>query len=215
MISMVNVTKRYRTRNGSLTVLDDVNMDFPFGVNIGVLGGNGAGKSTLLRLLGGAEEPTKGKIFRQGTISWPIGFQGGLQRSLTAFDNIRFISRIFDKDLAHVVKFVEDFTELGDRLATPVGTYSSGMRAKLAFAVSMAIDFDYYLIDELTAVGDARFRAKCAKEFERRRKKSTIIIVSHNISTVKQYSEIILILNKGRFEKYDDVEEGLARYQQL
>jgi len=215
MIILQNVIKRYRSKRGFLNVIDDVSTTFPRGVNVGVLGGNGAGKSTLLRLLGGAEYPTKGKVVRQGTVSWPIGFSGGFQRSLTGMDNIRFISRIYNKNVDKMAEYVYDFSKLGDRLEMPVGTYSSGMRAKLAFALSMAIDFDFYLIDELTAVGDASFKKKCQMEFAKRRERATVIIVSHSTNTVKAYCDMVMILNNGKLTPYDDIDEGIEIYESM
>lgn len=215
MIILDNVTKRYKAKRGFNYVLDDVSLTFPHGTNVGVLGGNGAGKSTLLRLLGGAEYPTKGRVLRESTVSWPIGFSGGFQSSLTGIDNIRFISRIYEKNFKDISKFVYEFSELGVRLEMPINTYSSGMRAKLAFALSMAIDFDFYLIDELTAVGDARFQKKCRDEFAKRRERSTLIIVSHSTTTVKHYSDVVMILDKGKLTTYDDIDEGISIYQQM
>lgn len=215
MISLVNVTKRYKGKRGYNYVIDDISLDFPRGVNVGIVGGNGAGKSTFLRLLGGAEEPTRGKVYRHGTVSWPLGFGGVFQGSLSGINNVRFIARIYNKDLRKVIKFVREFTELGERLEMPVSTFSSGMRAKFNFAISMAIDFDFYLIDELTAVGDSSFRNKCKMEFDKRRERSTIIIVSHQTGTIRQYCDIVMILKDGKLTPYADIEEGIKTYEGL
>ena len=161
MIELTDITKVYRTRRGVHTVLDGVNLIIHPGDKIGIIGRNGAGKSTLIRLLSGAESPTSGQIYRDMSISWPLAFSGAFQGSLTGMDNLRFICRIYDVDIDYVKAFTEDFSELGQYLYEPVKRYSSGMKARLAFALSLAVEFDCYLIDEVIAVGDSRFSAKC------------------------------------------------------
>jgi capsular polysaccharide transport system ATP-binding protein len=215
MIKAENIVKRYKTTNGFKTVLDDVSFELPLGPNVGFLGLNGAGKSTLLRILGGAEVPSSGRIVRQGTVSWPIGFSGGFQGSMSGYDNLRFICRVYNADRQKVVDFVQDFSDLGEYLFMPVSSYSSGMRAKLAFGISMAINFDYYLVDEVTAVGDATFRRKCQQEFERRSERSTLVIVSHNKNTIQAYCEKIFVLHGGKLAEFDNVEEGIEFYEEL
>lgn len=214
MIELVSLCKSYRTNKGMRPVLNNINMKFPQGRNIGILGRNGAGKSTLLRLIGGAELPTSGKIVRQGSISWPIGFSGGFHGSLTGRENLRFICRIYDADIQKVSAFVEEFAELGDYMEMPLSTYSSGMRSKLAFGLSMAIDFNYYLIDELTAVGDAWFKKKCNDEFARRKNRATLLVVSHNINTIKQHCESAAVLNNGTLEMFECLDDAMEFYQQ-
>ncbi len=215
MIDVRNLTKRYKTKRGFKYVLNDVSFSLPMGQNVGFLGRNGAGKSTLLRIIGGAEDPTSGKVFRYGTVSWPIGFAGGFQGSLTGIDNIKFISRIFGRDYKDVFDFVDDFSELGEYLEMPVGTYSSGMRAKLAFGLSMAIDFNYYLIDELTAVGDSTFRDKSRKEFLKRRERSTLIVVSHSEKTIEEYCDVVKLVYDGNVYSFDSMEDGMKAYREL
>lgn len=215
MIEARNLTKRYKTKSKYNVVLDNVSFKIPMGRNIGFLGRNGAGKSTLLRILSGVELPTSGQVLREGTISWPIGFSGGFQSSMTGYDNIRFICRIYGVELGQVVDFVNDFSELGDYMDMPVISYSAGMRAKLAFGISMAIDFNYYLIDEVTAVGDASFKAKSEAEFNKRKEKSTLIVVSHNAATIKTMCDGVVVLDKGKLIEFDDIDEGLRYYTQL
>ncbi len=164
MISIRNVSKQYRTNNGWKTILKDINFELKKGEKVGILGRNGAGKSTLIRLMSGVEPPTTGTIERQMSISWPLAFSGAFQGSLTGMDNLRFVSRIYDADFDYVKSFTEEFSELGEYLYEPVKSYSSGMKARLAFALSLSIEFDCYLIDEVIAVGDARFAAKCKHE---------------------------------------------------
>ncbi|NJC88966.1 MAG: ABC transporter ATP-binding protein [Desulfuromonas sp.] len=215
MIELRELCKNYRTNKGTKVVLDHVNAVFPRGQNIGVLGRNGAGKSTLLRLIGGAELPTSGQILRRASISWPIGFSGGFHGSLTGRENLRFIARIYAADIPKVTAFVEEFTELGEYMDMPVNTYSSGMKAKLAFGLSMAIDFDYYLIDEVTAVGDEGFKAKSKAEFARRRDHSTLIVVSHSVATIREYCSIAAVLDKGKLFMHDDINSAIAHYHDI
>ena len=131
---------------------------------VGFLGRNGAGKSTLIRLIGGVEAPTSGEVVRTSSVSWPIAFGGAFQSSLSGMDNLRFIARIYNADVDYVSDYVRDFAELGEYIYEPIKKYSAGMRARLAFALSMAIEFDCFLIDEVIAVGDSRFQEKCKTE---------------------------------------------------
>src|SRR5690606_10305876 len=163
MIELRNVTKSYTTLHGPNVVLDDISIALPPRENIGILGRNGAGKSTLLRIIGGAEMPDEGEIIRHGKVSWPIGFAGGFNSSLTGEENCRFIARIYSQDVDRVVDEAREFAEIGDYFYMPIRTYSSGMRARLAFGVSMTMDFDCYLVDEVTAVGDRNFKDKCKR----------------------------------------------------
>lgn len=215
MIDVKNVTKRYKIRSGFKYVLNNVSFSIPMGKNLGVLGRNGSGKSTLLRIIAGAEFPTSGKVLRYGTVSWPIGFTGGFQGSLTGVDTVKFISRIFGRDYHEIMQFVLDFSELGEYIRMPIASYSSGMRAKLGFGLSMAIDFNYYLIDEVTAVGDSAFRKKAHREFMRRKEKSTLVIVSHNVSTIMQYCEEVKVVTDGNVYSFDSLKEGLKAYKKL
>jgi capsular polysaccharide transport system ATP-binding protein len=215
MIELRNLTKKYRTSKGVHTVFSDINFCIPPGHNMGVLGSNGAGKSTLLRLIAGAELPTSGEVVRKASISWPIGFSGGFHGSLSGRENLRFVCRIYNSDIKRVADFVDEFAELGPYMDMPINTYSSGMKAKLAFGLSMAIDFNYYLIDEVTAVGDSRFKRKSKEEFERRKNRSTLIVVSHSTATIREHCESAAVLNDGQLTVYDDVEEAIALYESL
>ena len=207
MIEIRDVTKAYRTQAGEHVVLDRINATFESNVNVGILGVNCAGKSTLLRLLGGAEHPDAGKIIRHGRVSWPIGFSGGFNASLSGEENCRFVARIYGADVDEIVEFTRGFAEIGHYFAMPVRTYSSGMRARLAFGLSMAIDFDTYLVDEVTAVGDANFQKKCRAAFEERSERSSVIMVSHSISTIRSYADRYALLRRGRLTFYDDLDE--------
>lgn len=212
MISLQKVHKEYPTKSGRKVVLKKVSYDFLPGVNVGVLGRNGAGKSTMLKIIGGSLSPDRGRVVREGKISWPIGFSGGFNMKVTGRDNLRFICRLYDEDYRSVVSFVEDFAELGTYLDMPVHTYSSGMRAKLAFGISMAFEFEYYLIDELTAVGDAVFKKKSQAFFAERRKKATLIVVSHNMATITSLCDKMLVLHEGVLHDFGDNEQARNFY---
>lgn len=176
------------------------------GQKVGILGKNGAGKSTLIRLLSGVEPPTSGKITRKMSISWPLGFSGAFQGSLTGMDNLRFIARIYNADIDYVKRFTEEFSELGKYLYEPVRTYSSGMKARLAFALSLSIEFDCYLIDEIIAVGDARFADKCKYELFEKRKDRSLILVSHSPNAIREYCDNAMVLHNGIMHHFNSID---------
>lgn len=212
MISVKNVSKRYHTRSGWKTVLQDINFELKKGEKIGILGRNGSGKSTLIRLMSGVEPPTSGEIDRQMSISWPLAFSGAFQGSLTGMDNLRFISRIYGTDLEYMQHFTEEFSELGDYLYEPVKKYSSGMKARLAFAISLSVEFDCYLIDEVIAVGDNRFTAKCKYELFEKRKDRSIILVSHSLAAIKEYCDNAMVLDNGIMHKFENMDQAYQFY---
>lgn len=212
MISIRNVSKRYRTNSGWRTVLKDINFELKKGEKVGILGRNGAGKSTLIRLMSGVEPPTTGTIERQMSISWPLAFSGAFQGSLTGMDNLRFVSRIYDADFDYVKSFTEEFSELGEYLYEPVKIYSSGMKARLAFALSLSIEFDCYLIDEVIAVGDARFAAKCKHELFEKRKDRSLILVSHSPASIKEYCDSAMVLEEGIMHTFDSIDNAYNFY---
>ena len=215
MISLVDVSKYYSTPKGRKYILKDVSVQFPPGKNVGILGRNGMGKSTLLRLLGGIDFPNTGDIHVDGRISWPMGLGGGMQGSLTGRDNARFVCRIFgdnEREVERKIKFIHEFSELGDYFDMPVKTYSSGMRARLTFATSMAFDFDIYLIDELTAVGDKRFKEKSKEALNEKKDKASFIKVSHNMNELRQECEVGIYLSEGKMHVFDDINEAIAAY---
>lgn len=185
------------------------------GEKIGILGRNGAGKSTLIRLISGVEPPTTGEIKRTMSISWPLAFSGAFQGSLTGMDNLRFICRIYNVDIDYVKNFTEEFSELGQYLYEPVKRYSSGMKARLAFALSLAVEFDCYLIDEVIAVGDSRFADKCKYELFEKRKDRSIILVSHSHSAMKQYCDNAMVLEKGHMHQFEDMDKAYEYYNSL
>lgn len=213
MIELQSVTKTYATLGAPHVVLDRLSFHFPDRVSVGILGRNGAGKSTLLRILGGAELPDAGRVVRSGRVSWPIGFAGGFNGSLTGEENCRFVARIYGADLDGVVEYARSFADIGNYFHMPVRTYSSGMRARLAFGLSMAIDFDTYLVDEVTAVGDSTFQDKCKREFAARRERSSVIIVSHQIQTIRDYCDIFCVLREGRLYAFEKIKEAARAYK--
>jgi capsular polysaccharide transport system ATP-binding protein len=213
VIRLEQVSKVYSTRAGERTVLDAVDLTVRRGQKLGILGRNGAGKSTLIRLMSGAELPTRGEIHREMSISWPLAFGGGFQGSLTGLDNLRFICRIYDAPIAPAIEFVREFSELGNYLNEPVRQYSSGMRARLAFAVSMAVEFDCFLIDEIVAVGDSRFHRRCHDELFVKRKDCAMIIVSHHAAYVREHCERSAVLVDGRLHSFDDLSDAFAFYE--
>jgi capsular polysaccharide transport system ATP-binding protein len=215
MIMLDGVTKVYRTRAGRKTVLRDVDAVFQSGHNFGILGVNGAGKSTLIRLLAGSEAPDRGTITRYARVSFPLGFGGTFHGALSGRENVAFIARIYGARIRSTIDYVEAFSELGDYFRMPVNTYSAGMRARLAFGICLAIDFDVYLIDEVTEIGDQRFRRKCAEAFRERMLRSDIILVTHNPQTMRQYCDRGAVLANGDLTLYDDVGTALERYHRL
>jgi capsular polysaccharide transport system ATP-binding protein len=215
MITLEGVSKVYRTRSGRRTVLDNVSVTFESGQNFGVLGVNGAGKSTLIRLIAGSETPDFGVVRRYARVSFPLGFGGTFHGALSGRENVAFIARIYGAGMRSVLHYVEEFSELGEYLHMPVNTYSAGMRARLAFATCLALDFDLYLIDEVTEVGDQRFRQKCAEAFRERMQRSDIILVTHNIHTLRQYCDRGAILANGELALFDDIDTALGRYHRM
>lgn len=214
MIVLKEVTKVYETRQGKRLVLDNVNLCVEKGEKIGILGRNGAGKSTLIRLMSGAELPTSGQVRRDMSISWPLAFGGAFQGSLSGLDNLRFICRVYDVPFGPAAAFVEDFSELGNYLREPVKKYSSGMRARLAFAISMAVEFDCFLIDEIVAVGDSRFHEKCRVELFEKRRDRAMIIVSHSPEYVREHCEHAAVLSRGNLHRFDKVEDAFCFYEE-
>ena len=209
MIHMQNVWKRYPVRSGHIDVLKGIDLRVERGEKLGIMGGNGAGKSTLIRLISGIELPTSGIIERDMQISWPLAFDGAFQGTLTGIDNVKFICRVYGAKYEDVIGYVEEFSQLGRFLREPVKIYSSGMRARLAFAISLMIDFDCYLIDEVVAVGDARFQKRSQRELFENRSDRAIILVSHDIDYMRNHCDRAAVLDAGHMRFFDDVEEAI------
>ncbi|MDI1307902.1 MAG: ABC transporter ATP-binding protein [Methylotenera sp.] len=214
MISIESITKSYPTRDGSVTILNGVDLTIKQGEKVGILGRNGAGKSTLIRLISGAEMPTSGVIRREMNVSWPLAFGGAFQGALTGLDNLRFICRVYGVSTEEKIDFVQDFSELGRYFREPIKNYSAGMRARLAFAISMAIEFDCFLIDEVIAVGDARFHDKCQHELFEKRKDRAMIMVSHEAHNIREHCDRACVLHQGKLVPFDDVDDAYNFYNE-
>lgn len=217
MIIVEDVYKRYQTDHGfSQWILKGVNLTIPPKLSVGLVGRNGAGKSTLLRLIGGADQPSKGRIERHCSVSWQMGFGGGLQGSLTGRQNAKFVCRIHghEIDISEKIAYVEEFSELKAYFDEPVRTYSAGMRSRLQFALSLAIDFDVYISDEVTAAGDVIFRKKAAAAFKKLADHASLIMVSHGEGTLRQFCEAGIWLDKGKAYWFDDINDALKAYKE-
>ena len=212
MIELRDVSKAYRLKGIRKQVLDRVSLRFPADRNVAIMGPNGSGKSTLMRLLAGAEQPDEGQVIRNVSVSWPLGFSGGFNGSMTGIENIRFIARVYGADSEAVIDRVTDFAELGPSLRLPVKTYSSGMKARLAFGMSMAIDFQCYLIDEVIAVGDENFRRKSQAMFRGKLSQSRIVMVSHSAAQIREYCQGGFLLSGGSVRYFDEVDDLITAY---
>lgn len=213
MIEFRNLTKRFITNGQVKTVVEDLSLHIPEQRSLGLLGRNGAGKSTLLRMVAGSSEPTSGEIISQGLVSWPVGFAGSFHGDLTGLQNCRFVARIYGVDTDELVDFVETFCDIGQHFRLPLRTYSSGMRSRLAFAVSMGIKFDIYLVDEITAVGDAAFRENADRLFKARTKGAGAVVCSHSMPQIKALCDCGLVLDDGQAYYHDNVDDAIAHHQ--
>jgi capsular polysaccharide transport system ATP-binding protein len=215
MIKLDRVFKFYKTAGISKIVLDHVSLLFETGYSYGLMGVNGAGKSTTMRLIAGTELPNSGRVRRTTRVSWPLGFATGFHPHMTGRENVKFVARVYGADLRKVLNFVDDFAEIGDYIDVPIRTYSSGMMARLSFGLSMAIEFECYLVDEITAVGDARFGARCKEAFDARRKNADVIMVSHSMQTVKDYCDKGGVIVDGQIVMFPNVDGAIAAYNRL
>lgn len=219
MIKLDNLTKFYPLSNGDKHfVFREFTFTFPDNCSIGLIGRNGAGKSTLMRLLSGADIPNAGRVITDKKISWPVGLAGGFQHALSARDNVKFVARVYGykgEALEEKVRYIEEFAEIGKYFDEPMNTYSSGMRSRIGFGLSMAFDFDYYLIDEAGAVGDAKFKKKSDAIYKEKLSNSKVIMVSHNMAEIKQWCDKVILVNSGMTTVYDDVDEGIEMYKRI
>ncbi|MBE9640238.1 ABC transporter ATP-binding protein [Salipiger mangrovisoli] len=213
MIRFENVSKTFVMEGKRKTIMENVSMTFPSGRSVGLLGRNGAGKSTLLKMIAGTEPVTSGKISSSGSISWPVGFAGSFHSELSGAQNCRFIGRIYGVDTDELIAFVEDFAGLGVHFHLPLKTYSSGMKSRLAFGASMGIAFDTYLVDEITAVGDASFKARSDALFKQRMRHAGSVVVSHSMGQIRQLCDAVVVLEDGHLTFYDDVNQGIRDHE--
>jgi len=217
MIKINNITKSYRTPQGRHYVFKNLNVELPSGKSVALIGRNGAGKSTLLRMIGGIDRPDSGSITTDKTISWPVGLAGGFQGSLTGRENVKFVARLYANrnEIKEKVAFVEDFAELGKYFDMPIKTYSSGMKSRLGFGLSMAFKFDYYLVDEITAVGDAKFKKKCEDLFNTRHEESSFLMVSHSLGSLERYCDYALFVGRNNVVRcFESVAEAIEYYKE-
>ncbi|UTW47839.1 ABC transporter ATP-binding protein [Bacterioplanoides sp. SCSIO 12839] len=218
MIYLEDVSRYFVTKQGRRYVFKNVTAAIPCDKSVAILGPNGAGKSTLVRMLGGADSPNKGKISSDENVSWPLGLQGGLQGSMTGRENVRFVARIHGvKDTRQIEQQVEDFAEIGSYFDEPVKSYSNGMRARVAFGLTMGFDFDFdvLLIDELTAVGDARFKKKSEAILQQKYKKTKVFMVNHSVEQLKKFCEAAIVIENAGITYYENLADGLERYRSL
>ena len=216
MLELRHITKSYPTPHGRRYVFRDLNFSFPVGANIGLIGRNGAGKSTLLRILGGIDVPDSGQVRTQSRISWPVALSGGFVTTLSARENVEFVCRIMGAhgdDMRRKVDFVREFAEIDEYFDLPVRSYSSGMRSRVAFGLSMAFDFDYYLIDEVMAVGDAQFKKKSRKVLKDRLAHAKLILTSHSMPDIRRYCDVVVVVDRGNTVLFTDVKAGIRSYQ--
>lgn len=215
MLHFQNVTKFYKTPNGKKYILDDVTLDIEAEKGVCILGMNGVGKSTLIRMISGSELPNCGRIVKDGNVSWPMGLSGTFQPGMTGRDNVRFVATIYNQDEEKILQQVEDFAELGEYLEMPVGTYSNGMKSRLAFGLSLAVSFDIYLIDEIISVGDRLFREKSHKILREKVSGSKVVLISHSESTARQFCDRCAILRNGELKLFDDVDEAFTEFNSI
>ncbi|MDF3856603.1 ABC transporter ATP-binding protein [Paracoccus sp. P2] len=215
MIRLENLTKIYRLNGRETLVADNLNAEFPTGASVALLGRNGAGKSTLLRIIAGTVLPTAGRVLSDGTISWPVGFSGSFHPDLTGAQNVRFVARIYGVDTDELVDYVADFAELGQHYHQPFGSYSSGMRSRLAMGTSMGIHFDTYLVDEVTSVGDANFRAKSQRVFAERMARSSAIVVSHSMPMIRNMCTMGAVLHNASLTIFDNIDQAIKKHEEI
>jgi capsular polysaccharide transport system ATP-binding protein len=218
MIELINVTKYFKTKKGKKYILKDVSFKIPSDVNIAILGRNGAGKSTLMRMLGQIEFPNSGEIISNRSFSWVMGVGGGFQNNMTGRANVKFVCRIYGKskvEIEKAIEFVKEFSELGDYFDMPIKTYSSGMKSRLTFGLSLAFDFDYLLIDETLSVGDARFRKKSKDALMRKIEECNVLLVSHDMGTVKQICDVGIVAHNAKLHYFEDINRAIDMYRRI
>jgi len=218
MIELINVTKYFKTPKGRKYILKDVSFTIPSNLNVGIVGKNGAGKSTLMRMLGQIEFPNSGKIVSNKSFSWVMGVGGGFQNNMTGRANVKFVCRIYGKskeEIRRAIEFVKEFSELGDYFDMPIRTYSSGMKSRLTFGLSLAFDFDYLLIDETLSVGDARFRKKSKDALMRKIEQCNVLLVSHDMGTLRQICDVGIVAHNAKLHYFDNIDEAIDMYKEI
>jgi len=218
MIELYNVTKYFKTGGKKKYILNNVTMTIPSGVNVGLLGRNGAGKSTLLRMLGGIDFPNFGIITSPNSFSWPMGLAGGFQGSMTGRQNVKFVCRIYGKsdyEIEQAIESVREFAEIGDYFDMPIKTYSSGMKSRLSFGLSLVFDFDYLIIDETLSVGDKNFQEKSKKALRKKIENCNVLLVSHSMPILKEICDVGIVVHQGKIYYCDTIEEAITTYNNI
>ncbi len=218
MIELINITKYFNTTLGRKYILKESTFSIPSGVNVGILGRNGAGKSTLMKMLGQIDFPNEGKIVSDKTFSWVMGVGGGFQNNMTGRANVKFVCRIYGKSKKEIdksIEFVKEFSELGDYFEMPIKTYSSGMKSRLTFGLSLAFDFDYLLIDETLSVGDARFRKKSKEALMKKIETCNVLLVSHDMGTLRDICDVGIVSHDAKLHYFDDINEAIKMYDRV
>lgn len=218
MIELRNVTKYFQTKHGKKYILKDVSFLIPNHINIGILGRNGAGKTTLMRMLGQIEFPSRGRIISSNTFSWPLGLSGGFVGNMTGRANIKFVCRLYGKsnqEIKDIISRVQDFSELKEYFDMPIKTYSSGMKSRLSFGLSLVFDFDYLLIDETLSVGDKRFRKKSKEALRKKMETCGVLLVSHDMNTLKEICDAGIVVNEGQMHYYTDINDAIDKYDNI
>lgn len=219
MIELKNVTKYFQTKTGKKYILRDVSLIIPSDKNIGILGRNGTGKSTIMKMLGQIEFPNYGTITSAKTFSWPLGISGGFVGNMTGKANVKFVCRLYGKskkEMMEIVKFVDNFAELDSNyFHMPIKTYSSGMKSRLNFGLSLSFDFDYLLIDETLSVGDARFKKKSKEALLKKIESCQVLLVSHDMGTLRELCNAGIVVDKGKMSYYDNIEDAITKYTEI
>jgi len=218
MIELKNVSKFFRTKHGKKFILKEMTLTIPSDKNIGILGRNGTGKSTIMRMLGQIEFPDKGTISSDKSFSWPLALSGGFVGNMTGKANVKFVCRLYgksQKEIKEIINFVQEFSELDDYFDMPIRTYSSGMKSRLSFALSLSFDFDYLLIDETLSVGDAKFRKKSKEALLKKIETCNVLLVSHDMGTLKDICDAGIVVNNGKISYFEDINMAIARYVQI
>jgi capsular polysaccharide transport system ATP-binding protein len=214
-IRLCNLTKVHRSPGLRTVVADGISVTIPDRAVVALLGRNGAGKTSLLQMIAGTMQPTSGGVERNGTVSWPVGFRGGFHGDLSGAQNLRFVARTYGVPSDSLIEFVADFAAIGAHLHQPVRHYSAGMRARLAFGLSMAIRFDTYLVDEVTGVGDAAFRARSEVLFADRMQNAGAIVVSHQLALLRRICTAGAVLTDGQLHWHDRVEDAISHHRDV
>ena len=218
MIELHNVTKYYQTKYTRKYILNNVTFTIPSHLNVGILGRNGAGKSTLLRMLGGIDFPNSGFISSKNSFSWTMGLAGGFQGSMTGKQNVQFVCRIYGKSeyaVKEAIAFVKEFSELGNYFDMPIKTYSSGMKSRLSFGLSLYFDFDYLIIDETLSVGDKNFQEKSKQALRKKIERCNILLVSHSMPILRELCDVGIVVHEGQVHYFEKIEDAINTYGEL